>query len=409
MDFAAVPLRGHRSAERRARPTLAMASLALRGAAALALCLTPPCFGGPARPPTRLDRRLGRRIDALAKKARGEMRRAAPGLAVMVVRDGVVVHAKGYGRAALKPARSITRATPFRLASVTKQFTCMAILKLAEEGKLSVDDAALDYVPSLARFGRGVTIRRLMQHTSGLPDYYAELGRRKYKVPSVDDDPLLTAADVSALYKGWGELSFAPGARYSYSNPGYEQLALVIQKVSGRSYGDYLRRALLAPAGMKTAVPRDRPERVIPRRAIGYRKGADGGYEELDDHRANWIVGAGCLYASLDDLYYWDRALREDRLVSSATKAQAFSPGTLEGGRSTGYGFGWWINEHCGRRRVEHGGVWVGFRTTIKRYPDDGVTVVVLANWAGAKPAGLADKIATDVFADRPPAKKRGG
>jgi len=408
-----------RATDQPRRPPYRGRSRASIGLAAFVLVMTVGCRSAP---PTRPDRDLGHRIDALVEVERGPSGGGpAPGMAVMVIRDGVVVHARGYGAANLEPARPITRATPFRLASVTKQFTCLAILELAEQGKLSIDDAAVDYVPSLARFGRGVTIRHLMQHTSGLPEYYDELARLEYQIPSADDDPLLTAIDASQLYEHWGEQVFEPGERYDYSNPGYEQLALIIEKVSGQTYGDYLREAVLTPAGMPTAMVRDRPDRAIPDRAIGYRParkkdaGADAaftqslepGYREFDDHPANWIVGAGCLYASLDDLYYWDRALTENRLVSESTKAQAFAPATLNDGSHTEYGFGWTVDQRHGRRRVSHGGAWVGFRTTIERYPDDGVTIVVLANWDRARPGRVAQQIAALVFADERAASTR--
>jgi CubicO group peptidase (beta-lactamase class C family) len=349
-------------------------------------------------PPTELDPDLGARIDTLLHESVGES--AAPGIAVMVIRDGVVVFAEGYGLADLETGRPITRTTPFRLASVTKQFTCMAILRLAENGRLSLDDAASDYVPSLERFGRGVTIRHLMQHTSGLPEYYAELERLEYKLPSADNDPLLTAIDASKLFESWGEPLFKPGEQYAYSNPGYEQLALIIETASGQTFGEYLRDSILEPAVMRTAVVRDRPEVVIPERAVGYARSREGGYRELDDHPGNWIVGAGGLYASLDDFYFWDRALSEYTLVSEEMQAQAIQPVTLNDGKVSNYGFGWGIDEYEGRPRYSHGGSWVGFRTHIARYPADRVTIVVLSNLGATNTGRVARDVAELVFAD---------
>ena len=353
-------------------------------------------LGCQSTPPTRLDRALGVDIDAIF----GSFTEETPGAAAMVIRDGVVVHARGYGLADREKKLVFTRETPVRLASVTKQFTCMAILKLAEQGKLSVGDPVRKHLPVLGRFGDGVTIRHLMHHTSGLPDYYAELGRRKDNPPSGDDDPLFTGVDAASLYKTWGTTTSPAGSKYAYSNPGYELLALIIEKASGLTLGEYLDRHVLAPSGMSTAVLRDRPERVIPGRAIGYRRTRGGGFKRHDHHWLNWMVGSGCLYASLDDFYYWDQALEHDRLVSAAAKAAAYTPARLNDGSSTGYGFGWRIAEHLGRRQVSHGGSWVGFRTHISRYPDDHVTIVVLSNLGQFDAGGCGRKIAAIVFAE---------
>lgn len=352
-------------------------------------------------PPTELDLELGTRIDGAVGARVGE---DAPGMAVMVIRDGVVVHTSGYGLADVESQRTITRTTPFRLASVTKQFTCMAILKLAEDGRLTLDDPALEHVPSLTRFGPGITIRHLMNHTSGLPEYYAELGRLKYEIPSADEDPLLTAADASKLFESWGEPRFAPGEDYLYSNPAYEQLGLIIEKVSGMSYGAYLKHAIFEPAGMTTAIARDRPEVVIPERAIGYVRTEAGEYRENDDHPGNWIVGAGGLYASLDDFYFWDRALAEDEIVSAATQEQSYVPAKLNDGKTRGYGLGWGLGiDSLGREYASHGGAWVGFRTHITRYREHGVTIVVLSNLANVNAGAIAQEVADLVFADEGP------
>ncbi len=344
------------------------------------------------QPPTQPDEKLGQQIDAAVGQHVADAE--GPGIAAMVIRAGVVVHAKGYGIADLESKRPITRTVPFRLASVTKQFTCMAIMKLAEEGRLSIDDAAVDYLPTLARFGRGVTIRHLMHHTSGLPEYYAELERLQYQLPSADDDPLLTAVDASKVYESWGEPLFEPGVRFAYSNPGYEQLALIVEAVTGQSFGRYLRDAVLRPSGMLTATVRDRPEVTIAHRAVGYAPGEQGKFVENDDHPGNWIVGAGGLYASLDDLYFWDRALAHNSIVSHEMLNSAYTTATLTNGDATGYGYGWAVDEHNGHRRVSHGGAWVGFRTHISRYLDDDVTIVVLSNFASVRVGQVSNAIA---------------
>ena len=317
----------------------------------------------------------------------------SPGAAVMVIAANEVVHARGYGLADLETGERLTPATPVRLASVTKQFTATAIMLLAEDGLLSFDDPAVRWVPELSRFS-DVTIRHLLNHTGGLPDYYD--GPFQADLPSVDEDSLLTNVDAISLYETWGDPVFAPGGRFEYSNPGYEVLGLIIERASGMTFGAFLRENVLLPLGMTTAVVRDRPEVTIPNRAVGYRPSDAGGdrpWEEHDDHFGNWMVGAGGLYASLNDLYQWNQSLSQEALISHETLTEAFSPAVLNDGTSSPYGFGWDLRPRVDVAAVNHNGGWVGFRTSMIRFTDTPLAVIVLSN-ASAAAAELADEVA---------------
>ena len=171
----------------------------------------------------------------------------------MVVKGGDVVQARGYGLANLESGQPLTPATPVRLASVTKQFTATAVMLLAEQGVLTYDDPAVTWVPELSRFSN-VTIRHLLNHTAGLPDYYD--GQFHADLASADEDPLLTNVDGISLYETWGDPVFPPGERFEYSNPGYEILGLIIERVSGMTFGAFLRENIFLPIGMTTAVVR---------------------------------------------------------------------------------------------------------------------------------------------------------
>lgn len=300
----------------------------------------------------------------------------SPGAAVMVTDSGEVVFEKGYGYTDVSGSEALGRATPFRLGSVTKQFTTMAIMILAERGALGYDDPAMETLPEIGRFGPEITIRHLMTHTSGLPDYYEVLDDR-LEAPSVDEDPLFTTVDAVATYLDWGELEAVPGEQYEYSNPAYELLALIVERASGQTYAQFLSENIFTPAGMTTAVVRDRPDVKIPGRAIGY-YAKDGEWMEDDDHVLNWMVGAGGVYASLDDMRMWDQALANNAIVSAKTLAEAYSPMTLNDGSTSWYGFGWRISED--RQTVGHGGSWVGFRTKFVRSLSTGVSLIILAN-----------------------------
>ncbi len=322
----------------------------------------------------------------------------SPGASVMVVRDAEVLHAAGYGLADLSDGAPLRRSTPVRLGSVSKAFTAMAVVILEERGDLDFDDPAVRWVPELARFER-VTIRHLLNHTSGLPDYYGDspLGEMG---TSADRQGPLQNAEAIATYETWGEPPFPPGERYAYSNPGYEVLGLIVERVSGLTFAEFLQREIFTPLGMSTASVRYLPETVIPGRAIGYSPNeGDGGWRENDDHWGNWLMGAGGVYASLDDLYQWDQALHRWSAAGERT-TQAFAPARLNDGSESDYGFGWNLSDRLDRRAVHHEGGWVGFRTSLIRFPEERLTVIVLSN-ASAAAGDLADSTAAIFLRER--------
>ncbi len=323
----------------------------------------------------------------------------SPGAAVSVIHEGEVLVAEGFGLAEVQEGRPLSRTTPIRLGSVGKQFTSMAIMILADRGRLDFDDPITRWVPELDRFP-GIRVRHLLTHTSGLPDYYELPDEEFVAVADSDGDPLLTNEDVVTIYESWGEPQFQPGEKYEYSNPAYEVLALIVERISGQTFGEYLEENVFGPLAMESAAVRDRPETVLPGRAIGYRPGeSEGSWIEHDDHPANWLVGAGGVYASLDDLFLWDQALFDAPPVSRPILDLAFSPTTLSDGSISEYGFGWNVGDVMGRPAVHHGGSWVGFRAAIIRFVDDATTVIVLSN-ASASAGDLAREVAEAFFGE---------
>jgi N-acyl-D-aspartate/D-glutamate deacylase len=320
-------------------------------------------------------------------------RAATPGAAVIVVRDGVVVKRVAYGRSDLANGVPIETDTAFNLASVSKQFTAMAILMLAEEGRLAYDDPIVRFLPELARFGEGVSIRHLLTHTSGLPDYYDVM----VEVSGVERPHTRHALDV---YSRWGEPRFAPGERYEYSNPGYELLALIIERASGRRYAEFVQERIFAPLGMAGTVVFDERTPEIPKRAYGYHREGEG-FALDDDHPLNAVIGSGGIYSTAEDLVRWDQALQDERLVRADTLAEAFRPMRLTSGEQYPYGFGWSLEPHLGRRCISHTGSWLGFRAAIARYPDDHLSVIVLSNFAEMDAWGLAATVAA-AYLDAP-------
>jgi CubicO group peptidase (beta-lactamase class C family) len=322
-------------------------------------------------------------VDALFQDGRSA---AAPGAAVIVIRNGKILKKAGYGMADLERGVPIETDTAFRLASVSKQFTAMAIMILEEEGRLGYDDPVTRFLPEISRFGSDITIRHLLTHTSGLPDYYDVM----VQVSGVER-PLTKHA--LAVFSSWGEPLFAPGERYEYSNPGYELLALIVERASGRKFPEFVAERIFAPLGMTHSVVMDQPSPHIAKRALGYRENGDA-FEVYDDDPLNYIFGSGGIYSTVDDLYHWDQALYTEKLVSAETLAEAFRPSRHDGGEAYPYGFGWRLGDHMGRRRVAHAGGWVGFSTFIARYVDDRFSVIVLTNLEDADAEGLANAIA---------------
>ena len=350
------------------------------------LCLALAGCGGADAPSSR-GHDAAAQVEALFSTfTRGD----SPGAAVMVVEEGEIVHAGGYGYADLERRTPITSRTAFRLASVSKQFAAMAIMIMAEHGQLAYDDKLVQYIPELERFGDDITLRHLLTHTGGLPDYYDALTEEA-------GDSMPTTEDAMEFLAGWGEPLFEAGDRYEYSNPGYEMLALVVERVSGQTFGEYLRENVFEPLGMRDTVVRDDSEPEIRNRAYGYSRKEDS-FILKDDDALNHIIGSGGIYSTVEDLYLWDQALYTELLVRRATLDEAWSSVRLNDGDDYPYGFGWGLEPYGALgRRVSHGGGWVGFSTFIVRFPKRQFSVIVLSNLDEFESGEFADRI-TDIY-----------
>lgn len=328
------------------------------------------------------------RVDALfAPQTVGKQ----PGAAVMIIRDGHILQQSHYGFATLDPATTIDSDTNFRLASVSKQFAAMAIMILQEEGHLSYDDPVSLYIPSLGAYP-GVTVRHVLQHTGGLPDYYDLIDTSSGYIP--------TNEDAARLLGEIAKPEFAPGERYEYSNAAYDMLGPVVASASGMPFVEFVRKRIFEPLNMKNSLVHDHTFPEIPHRAIGYDSTASG-FEPNDFDPLNGIVGSGGIYSNLADLYRWDQALYTEKLVSQDSIALAFTSGTNNQGESIDYGFGWRIDETRGHKRVSHSGSWVGFRTYITRIPDLRFSIVILSNNSGISPSDYIEAI-TDIYLGLP-------
>ena len=315
---------------------------------------------------------------------RGEMvKQRVPGLAMAIVRNGALLRAQGYGSANLEHNVPVTAATVFQSGSVGKQFTATLVMQLIGEGRLSLDDRLAKFFPSGPAVWREITIRQLLSHTSGISEKFYE------KV----DLHLEYADSTVARIIGEQPLDFVPGSKWSYSNPGYVMLGYVIEKVTGRFYGDLLEERIFGPLGMSTAMIINEPT-IVPNRAAGYETVAGTIVNQAWVSRKFNTTADGSLYLTVLDLAKWDAALYGDRVLAQASLAQMWTPIRLNGGATHPYGFGWALGNVNGHRIIEHGGAWQGFKTYIARYVGDGLTVIVMMNLGEANPGTFAHGIA---------------
>ena len=316
-------------------------------------------------------------IDALMRAYDG----AVPGAAVLVAPDAEPVARLAYGLADLGRATPVTPATNFRLASITKQFTAAAVLLLAEEKRLGIDDRARHWLPTLPPATGAVTIRQLLTHGSGLVDY------EDLMPPSTVRQ--LTDADVLALLEGENRTYFLPGSSYRYSNGGYALLALIAERASGRSFADFLRDRIFGPLGMTGTIAHRQGVDEVTGRAYGY--SADGeSWLRTDQSPTSAVLGDGGVYSSVDDLAKWDAALYDDRLLSGDSRREMFAPAVATDDPAIRYGFGWRITGDS----QWHSGETIGFRNVIVRFPDRRLTVIVLSNRNDPEPYATALAIA---------------
>jgi CubicO group peptidase (beta-lactamase class C family) len=357
-----------------------------RLAAVILLALAAPAAAQPAR-----DTR-----DTVDRIVAAEMaRQHIPGVALAVVRAGKLIRADGYGFADLEHQVPVTPETAFKIGSVSKQFLATGIMLLAQDGRLSVDDPVSKYYPDAPEAWRGITLRHLLTHTSGVVR----------EGPAFD--PLRVQPDSVVVRSAFVRpLEFPTGSKYQYCNVCYFTLADVIARVSGKPWDAFLAERVFAPVGM-AATRTTTTTALVPHRARGYvwRDSGAGRYENAPDLLA--LRPSGAFLSTVLDLARWDAALYGTRVLTAASRAAMWTPAPLTGGGTSQYGFGWQLGALDGHRQVEHGGSLPGFRAQFTRLPDDSLSVVVLTNGDGAQPAGIAAAVARVYLARQAPA--RGG
>lgn len=305
-----------------------------------------------------------------------------PGLALLVIQDGKIVKEQGYGFANLEHQVPVKPETVFQSGSVGKQFAATAVMMLVEEGKIKLSDPVGKYLGKVPKAWKDITVENLLSHTSGLGDYPEDFDFRRD----------LTEDQEFEIVKKQ-PLQFHPGEKWEYSNFGYVTVGVLIHKVTGKFYGDFLQERIFKPLGMTSTRVMSEAD-IIPNRAAGYQlvKGQVKNQEWVSP--ALNTTADGSLYFNIVDLAKWDEALYTEKLLKKSSLDRMWTPIKLTNGTTYPYGFGWQIDEAGGHRLIEHGGSWQGFRSEICRYLDDHLTVVVLLNLDDASPGIIAHTVA---------------
>jgi CubicO group peptidase (beta-lactamase class C family) len=350
----------------------------------------------------------------------------SPGAAVLVVKDGKKLFERGYGLRELGSAAKIDPSTNFRLASCSKQFTAMAIMLLVHDGKLQYEQKLTEIFRDFPAYGKSISIRNLLNHTGGLQDYETLMEQPGTKGKWTDDHQIQDA-EVLTLLEQTDQGMFRPGTQWYYSNSGYVVLGLIVAKVSGQTFPEFLHQRIFAPLKMDHTVAYVRGQNQITNRAYGHTK--DGNtWKQTDQSSTSATLGDGGIYSSLEDLAKWDEALRTHKLLSKEEMQPALTPVTLQltstnidaqprwpansdrpEGTPVSYGFGWFLDPYRAHPRMWHYGETMGFHSYIVRFtknpaakqapnavddPLAGITIIVLCNRTDISPESLALRIA---------------
>jgi len=342
----------------------------------------------------------------------------APGLAVLVRQNGKTLFERSYGVRDLRTKARIDAHTNFRLASFTKQFTAMAVMLLVHDGKLRYDETLTEIFPDFPDYGKSITIRNLLNHVSGLPDYEDLMERaEKASGPIWSPEKQIQDNEVLELLEKEKSGKFAPGTSWSYSNSGYVVLGLIVAKASGKPYGEFLRERIFAALHMNQTIVYQKGKNEVSNRAFGHSKENDA-LKETDQSSTSATLGDGGIYSNLEDLAKWDDALRNHTLLSAGEMKPAIVAVKLQGGSPTywpdeqhgdnetpgkpvSYGFGWFVDPYQGRPRIWHTGSTMGFRTVIERFLNENVTIIILSNRTDLDPEKLSLQVADIVLCVR--------
>lgn len=333
------------------------------------------------------EKQLEKKIDEVLSntfKANG------PGCAVLITRKNTVIYKKAFGNASIELKVAMQPDMVFNLASITKQFTAVAILQLAEQNKLSLQDSIQKFIPDYPFKGSTITIEHLLTHTAGIKDYL-QLELNSPNIERWDFTPQQLIDSFKTV-----PLQFSPGTKFSYSNSGYYLLGYIIEKITGKTYQDYIEENLFKPLGMTHSFF-DRNNQLIAGRVTGYRTEGTA-VRNVDFWSPTIMYAAGGILSNTEDLFAWHRSLYTYKVIKKESLEKALTPCRLKDGTLTGYGYGWYTKTINGIRTIEHQGGLPGFQTKAIYYPDDDVFMVILSNNGNAPLDELTNSISAIVL-----------
>ena len=319
----------------------------------------------------------------------------SPGCALGVYHDDNIEYARGYGMANLELGVALSPQSVFDIGSTSKQFTAMSVMLLARDGKLSLDDDIRKYIPELPDYGKTITIRHILTHTSGIRDYLT-----LWALAGVDDADLTTDQDALDLLSRQRELNFAPGEQWLYSNSGFFLASIIVKRVSGKTLAQFAAERIFTPLGMTHTRFNDDHMSVIPNRATGYAPRDSG---------AGWATamsnfeqtGDGAVQTSIEDMQRWDENFYSGKVGGAETIAAMQKTATLNDGKKQTYALGLMVDSYRGLHTVSHGGAWAGYRAELLRFPEQHFSVACLCNLARTNPSQLARRVAEVYLGDK--------
>jgi CubicO group peptidase (beta-lactamase class C family) len=326
----------------------------------------------------------------------------APGLVWAAVSNGKIIGSGMFGLADLERGTPITLTTRFNIGSMSKQFTALAVLELAAQKKLSLDDEIHRYVPELPDFGAQISLRHLIHHTSGLQDWDQII-----HLAGVRLEDVITHPEVLRLICGRKTLNFSPGDKFGYTNSGYSLLATVVERITGENFAPWMRAHIFHPLGLDEMSVQDKADPEMPQRAESYLAAGTGSFRHIPDKTA--ILGASSIYCSMNEFVKYLQAFDDSARAPSLSRLEG--KGTFNGGAPNPYACGVYIGEHKGLRSISHEGGWAGFPTFMLRIPEKKLGVALFANHGSIEPASLVSQIA-DIYLGLdtvlpPPTKRR--
>ncbi|MCB0688743.1 MAG: beta-lactamase family protein [Saprospiraceae bacterium] len=314
-----------------------------------------------------------------------------PGCALAIVKDGKIVYERGYGMADLEQGIAITPQSVFYAGSISKQFVASCALLLSERNLLDLNAPVQQYLPDFPTYNEPITVRHLIHHISGIKDYF-----KLFEKEGINYLNQISREETYDLIKRQDALNFNPGDQYSYSNSGYLMLAMIIEKVSGISFAQFVDQEIFQPLGMKHSMFLDNASRMIPNRAWGYHCTTDG---EVENMLMRFdLVGSGGLYTTVEDLYLWDQNFYNSKIGGKDFIAQLLTVGKLNNGENLKYAFAIVKDELIGHKLIGHSGSLGGYRAQFMQFPEDHLSIIILGNFSNFKPGERAHDIAKILF-----------